>query len=51
MAAVDLVKEGKFGYMVALKAGEIVPVPLSKVVGKTKTVSKELYGDVKVFFE
>jgi len=51
LAAVDLIKEGKFGYMVALKAGEIVPVPLSKVVGKTKTVSKELYGDVKVFFE
>jgi len=51
LAAVDLVKEGKFGYMVALKAGEIVPVPLSKVTGKTKTVSKELYEEAKVFFD
>jgi len=50
LAAVDLVKEGKFGYMVALKAGEIVPVPLSKVIGRTKTVSKELYEEAKVFF-
>jgi len=51
LAAVDLIKEGKFGYMVALKAGEIVPVPLSKVIGKTRTVSKELYEEAKVFFE
>jgi len=51
LAAVDLVKEGKFGYMVALKAGKIVPVPLSKVVGRTKAVSKELYEEAKVFFE
>jgi len=51
LTAVDLVKEGKFGYMVALKAGEIVPVPLSKVTGKTKTVSKELYEEAKVFFD
>ena len=50
LAAVDLVKQGKFGYMVALKAGEIVPVPLSKATGKTKTVSKELYEEAKVFF-
>lgn len=51
IAAVDLVKEGRFGYMVALKAGKIVPVPLSEVIGKTKTVSKELYEAAKVFFE
>jgi len=51
LAAVDLVKEGKFGYMVALRAGEIVPVPLSKATGKTKTVDKGLYEEAKVFFE
>jgi len=51
LAAVDLVKEGKFGYMVALKAGEIVAVPLSKATGKTKTVGKKLYEEAKVFFE
>jgi len=51
LAAVDLVREGKFGYMVALKAGKIVPVPLSEVVGKTKMVDKELYEEAKVFFD
>ncbi|RLG95784.1 6-phosphofructokinase [Candidatus Bathyarchaeota archaeon] len=51
LAAVDLIREGKFGYMVALKAGKIVPVPLSEVVGKTKMVDKELYEEAKVFFD
>ena len=51
LAAVDLVREGKFGYMVALKAGKIVPVPLSQVIGKTKMVDKELYEEAKVFFD
>ena len=51
LAAVDLIREGKFGYMVALKAGKIVPVPLSQVIGKTKMVDKELYEEAKVFFD
>ncbi len=51
LAAVDLVKEGKFGYMVALRSGEIIPVPLSEATGRTKTVSKELYEEAKVFFK
>ena len=51
LAAVDLIRQGKFGYMVALKAGKIVPVPLSEVVGKTKMVDKELYEEAKVFFD
>ena len=51
LAAVDLVKEGKYGYMVALKGTEIVHVPLSEVTGKTKIVNKELYEEAKVFFE
>ncbi|MEM2129513.1 MAG: ATP-dependent 6-phosphofructokinase [Candidatus Bathyarchaeia archaeon] len=51
LAAVDLVRQGKFGVMVALKAGEIVTIPLSKVTGKTKTVSKQLYDEAKIFFE
>jgi 6-phosphofructokinase 1 len=50
LAAVDLVKQGKFGCMVALKAGDIVSVPLSKATGKTKTVNKEIYEDAKIFF-
>ncbi|RJS85107.1 6-phosphofructokinase [Candidatus Bathyarchaeota archaeon] len=51
LAAVDLVKERKYGYMVALKGTEIVHVPLSEVTRKTKTVDKKLYEEAKVFFE
>ncbi len=51
LAAVDLVKNDRFGQAVALKGGKIVTVPLSEISGKTKTVSKELYEEAKVFFE
>ena len=37
-AAAELIKNKKYGYMVALKNNEIVPVPLSEVAGKLKTV-------------
>lgn len=37
-AAAKLIKEKKYGYMVALKNNAIVPVPLSEVAGKLKTV-------------
>jgi len=50
IAAIDLVKEGKFGFMVALKGNEIVPVPLKDVIGKRKTVDPKLYEMAKVFF-
>ncbi|MEM1563599.1 MAG: 6-phosphofructokinase [Candidatus Bathyarchaeia archaeon] len=50
VAAVDLAHEGKFGYMVALKGNQIVPVPLKDVVGKRKTVDIELYELASVFF-
>ena len=36
--AVELLLEGNFGQMVALKSPFIVPVPLADVVGKTKNV-------------
>ncbi|MBS7620795.1 6-phosphofructokinase [Candidatus Bathyarchaeota archaeon] len=50
VSAVDLAHEGKFGYMVALKGNQIVPVPLKDVVGKRKTVDIELYELASVFF-
>jgi phosphofructokinase-like protein len=50
VAAIDLVNEGKFGYMVALKGNKIVSVPLKDVVGKRKTVDLKLYGIASVFF-
>ncbi len=37
-AAARLIKNKKYGYMVGLKEEEIVPVPLSEVAGKLKTV-------------
>jgi 6-phosphofructokinase 1 len=51
LAAVDLVRERKFGLMVALRSGKIIAVPLSEAVGKTKKVDLELYEEAKVFFE
>ncbi|MCJ7611587.1 MAG: 6-phosphofructokinase, partial [Candidatus Aminicenantes bacterium] len=50
VAAIDLVKEGKFGYMVSLQGNKIIPVPLAEAVSKIKTVDMELYELAKVFF-
>jgi phosphofructokinase-like protein len=50
IAAIDLVHEGKFGYMVAIKGNKIVSVPLKDVIGKSKTVDLELYDIASVFF-
>ena len=50
IAAIDLVHEGKFGYMVAIKGNKIVSVPLKDVIGKRKTVDLELYDIASVFF-
>ena len=50
IAAIDLVKEGRFGLMVGLKGNEIASVPLLDVVGKRKTVDPKLYEVAKVFF-
>jgi len=50
IAAIDLVHEGKFGYMVAIKGNKIVPVPLKDIIGKRKTVDLELYDIASVFF-
>jgi 6-phosphofructokinase 1 len=51
IAAIDAVHDGDFGTMVALRADEIVRVPLSEGVGELKTVSPDLYhGVAEVFF-
>jgi 6-phosphofructokinase 1 len=50
IAAIDLVKQRKFGLMVALKGNQIMSVPLKKVAGKRKKVKPELYDLAKVFF-
>jgi len=50
LAAVDLVKAGKFGKMVGLRSADIVPVDLEDAVSGLKTVDRRLYDSAKVFF-
>lgn len=38
VAAAQLIKKEQYGYMVAMRNNVIVPVPLSEVAGKLKTV-------------
>ena len=46
VAAVGAVHDGDFGTMVALRAGEIVRVPLAEAVAQPKTVDLHLYHEV-----
>ncbi len=48
--AVELIKNKKFGKMVALSGIKIVDVPLEEAVKDLKTVDMELYDIAKVFF-
>jgi len=51
VAAIDAVHAGAWGKMVALRGNELVPVPLSETVGKTRPVDMHLYHEVaEVFF-
>jgi phosphofructokinase-like protein len=48
--AVELVKNKRFGRMVALSGNKITDVPIEEAVEKLKTVDMELYEIAKVFF-
>lgn len=50
VAAVQYIHEGRFGYMPALQANKIVPVPLEEVVKGTRGVDLELYELAKTFY-
>ena len=50
VAAVELIKNGDFGKMVALQGNKIVPVNIEDAVAERKTVDMELYNIAKVFF-
>jgi 6-phosphofructokinase 1 len=50
VAAVDYIKEGRFGHMPALVGDKIVPVTLRDAVAATKTVNRDLYELAKVFY-
>jgi len=48
--AIELIKNKKFGRMVALAGIKIIDVPLEEAVKSLKTVDMELYDIAKVFF-
>jgi len=50
VVAVDYAREGRWGYMPAIRGGQVVPVRLADAVGQTKTVDLELYRLAEVFF-
>ncbi|MCK4272740.1 6-phosphofructokinase [bacterium] len=50
IAAIDLVKEGNFGKMVALRGNKIVAVDLAMATKKIKKVDENLYRIAQVFF-
>jgi ATP-dependent phosphofructokinase / diphosphate-dependent phosphofructokinase len=48
--AIDAVHEADWGKMVALRATDIIRVPLAEATTKLKTVTPELYAEAEVFF-
>ncbi|MGH3388231.1 MAG: 6-phosphofructokinase, partial [Actinomadura sp.] len=50
LQAIDAVREGDFGKMVALQGTDIVRVELSEATAELKTVPIERYREAEVFF-
>ncbi|MFE4668525.1 6-phosphofructokinase [Streptomyces sp. NPDC056716] len=48
--AIDCVRDGAFGSMVALRGTDIVRVPIADATARLKTVDPALYREVGVFF-
>ncbi|MFE7117941.1 6-phosphofructokinase [Streptomyces sp. NPDC057654] len=48
--AIEAVRDGAYGSMVALRGTDVVRVPLAEATAKLKTVAPELYAEVGVFF-
>ncbi|MFC9062995.1 6-phosphofructokinase, partial [Streptomyces sp. NPDC057074] len=48
--AIDCVRDGDFGKMVALRGTDIVRVPIADATVRLKTVDPKLYEEVGVFF-
>ncbi|MBM3897612.1 MAG: 6-phosphofructokinase [Thaumarchaeota archaeon] len=49
LEAVELVKQGKWGYMLSLQGTRLVSIPLESGVSKLKTVSPEMIETAKAF--
>jgi ATP-dependent phosphofructokinase / diphosphate-dependent phosphofructokinase len=50
LKAADLVFDGSFGMMAALRGDEIVAVPIADAVAQLKTVPPELYAQAETLF-
>ncbi|HEY9330177.1 MAG TPA: 6-phosphofructokinase [Streptomyces sp.] len=48
--AIEAVRDGDFGKMVALRGTDIVRVPMAEATARLKTVDPALYAEVGVFF-
>lgn len=48
--AVEMIKEGKFGRMAALRGTEIIDIPIEDAVSELKTVDDKFYDVAKTFF-
>lgn len=48
--AIDAVRDGDFGKMVALRGTDVVRVPLADATARLKTVDPSLYAEAGVFF-
>ncbi|MDT9687968.1 6-phosphofructokinase [Streptomyces sp. P9(2023)] len=48
--AIDAVRDGDWGQMVALRGTDIVRVPIAEATARLKTVDPALYAEVGVFF-
>jgi 6-phosphofructokinase 1 len=48
--AVDMIKQGWFGQMVALQGNRIVPIPLRDVAGRTKQLAPEFWDLATIFY-
>jgi 6-phosphofructokinase 1 len=46
----ELIVQGRFGYMAALRGDEIIAVPLKEAVAATKRLNPSYYADAKEFF-
>ena len=51
VTAVDLIAQGKFGYMAALKGNEVIGVPLEEAVSRLKIVDEKWWELAQVFFK
>ena len=47
---VEMINNGQFGMMAALKGGEMVAVKLEEAVGSLKTVDPHRYETARLFF-